>query len=374
MKVVFVHDHKFRRINGKIYSPGGLPNDVLTRYVNCFENLVVIGRIIDEEKVNASYSYISNPNITVVTNSEMEEQIKTASAVIARLPSINGYKAVFLAEKYKKPLLAEVVGCTFDAYWNYGIKGKLLALPAYLLMRYCVRKAPYAVYVTSEFLQKKYPNKGKTASISNVTIKATTQEVVEQRLRKINSDSDTVVLGTAGAVDVEYKGQEFVIKAISEIIKKTGKNVRYELAGSGSPERLKRIAEECKVTDNTEFKGIIKHDDMNDWLDSVDIYIQPSLTEGLPRAVVEAMSRGLPCIATDCGGNSELIEKQYLYNKNNKSIIPDLICERIELIEKDLGSVAQRNFDLANSEYSIEILNKRREDFFKDFIKEYNLL
>lgn len=367
MKAVFVHDHKFRRIDGKIYSPGGLPDNVLSRYVNYFGSLTVVGRVIDEETVNSNYSLILNPNVKIVTKSELESEIKAADRVVVRLPSINGYKAVWLAQKYKKPLMLEVVGCTLDAYWNYGIKGKTLALPAYLLMRLCVRNAHYVVYVTSKFLQKRYPCKGKSMAISDVAIQPITESVLEKRLEKIGNNSDVTVMGTAGAIDVEYKGQEFVIRAIPEIMKRTGKIVRYELAGSGNPDRLKKIAEECGVSENVVFKGVINHEMMNDWLDSLDIYLQPSMLEGLSRAIVEAMSRGLPCAASKCGGNPELIEDAYLFRKNSKQKLPMFICDSVVNIEENIADVAKRNFNFANTQYSSDVLNLRRDEFYNEF-------
>ncbi len=367
MRIVFVHDHKFREVEGSIYSPGGLSNEILSRYTQWFDSITVVGRILHEDHVQKGYSKIENPCVAVVTNTGLERLVKEADAVIVRLPSINGYKAVRYAKKHKKPYLVEVVGCTLDAYWNHGLTGKVFALPAFIVMRHSVRNAPYALYVTSAFLQKRYPCRGKTAGISDVAIEPADQTVLEKRIHKIAEGGGTIILGTAGAIDVAYKGQEFVIRAIPEIERATGKTVRYELAGAGDPSRLKRIAEECCVSDKVRFLGTVKHDEIFSWFDSLDLYIQPSMLEGLSRAVVEAMSRGLPCVAAKAGGNPELIEKDYLFPKGNKRRIPTEIARCILRAEKDAERCAARNYERANGCYCRETLEASRNAFYLDF-------
>lgn len=372
MNIVFVHDHKFREVNGEYYSPGGLPNGILTRYTDWFGRITVIGRKIKEDIIQPTYSKISNSDVTVVTNENLELLVKKSDATIARLPSINGFKAIHYAKKYNKPYLVEVVGCTFDAYWNYGLKGKIVAIPAYMIMRHYIKNAPYALYVTSEFLQRRYPNNGKTIGVSDVAIESSDKTILEKRIKKIRNNKNIIVLGTAAAVDVGYKGQEFVIKAIPDIMKAIGKDVFYELCGAGDPQRLTNIAREYGVSENVIIKGTIKHDEIFEWYDSIDIYIQSSLLEGLSRAVVEAMSRGLPCIAANKGGNPELIEKEYLFKIGRESNISNEICECIKKISSidNMEQTASRNYLLSNSLFDQNTLNSKRVKFYSSF-KEF---
>lgn len=371
MKAVFVHDHKFRRINGCIYSTGGLSNEILSRYTQFFEEMVVIGRILDERQEKTSYSLINNQKISVLTNVELENSIVSADAVIVRLPSINGYKAIHVAKKYNKPYLVEVVGCTLDAYWNYGIKGKIFALPAYLIMKWSVYFSPYVVYVTKKFLEKRYPTKGKCQAISDVELMCIDNDVIEKRVKSIDEIGDGLLLGTIAAIDVPYKGHEYVIKAIPQIEKALNKKVRYQLVGSGSSERLRKIAEEAGVADRVEFFGSMPHEKVFGWLDEIDIYMQPSLLEGLSRAVIEAMSRGLPCIASDKGGNPELIEDSFLVDIRNKNKISQNIVTVITPLKnkKIMSTVAKKNFE-RSFDYDKNKLDTLRYEFYHEF-KEY---
>lgn len=366
MSAVFVHDHKFRRIGDNIYSPGGLPNDVLTRYSNWFGKTTVVGRIVEESSAKPSYSLISNPDISIVSSDGLKQLVCNSDIVIARLPSINGYKAVHYAKRFSKPYIVEVVGCAFDSYWNYNFKGKLMSVPAFLIMRHYVRKAPYAVYVTSEFLQKRYPCTGKCVGISDVALESADISVIQRRLEKIKNSDKHFVIGTAGAVDVDYKGQEYVIRALPEMVAKTGLDIKYELVGSGDSTRLRGIAEECGVADRIVFRGLVRHSEIFSWLDSLDAYIQPSMTEGLSRALIEAMSRGLPCMAAQCGGNPELVEKEYIFSKNNKNKIPaNIICAFQNLINGNIAETAQRNYNFSNERFKKQSLDRTRDDFYK---------
>jgi glycosyltransferase involved in cell wall biosynthesis len=372
VKVTFVHDHKFRKINGRFYSPGGLSNEILSRYVYYFDNVTVVARILEEIQTKSYYSLITNPKVSITTNDDMEQRIKESNAVIIRLPSVNGYKAVHIARR-KKPYLIEVVGCTWDAYWNYGLKGKILALPAFVIMRKCVKSAPYVLYVTKNFLEKRYPTKGKYVDVSDVELKDLDEKILNVRKDKRANDGKKIILGTMAGVDVPYKGHEYVIRAIPLIEKNCGVDIEYQMVGAGDQSRLQTIANMSGVSDKVVFLGSVAHEKIFDWLDDIDIYLQPSMLEGLSRALVEAMSRGLPCIASNRGGNSELIENTYLVSMTNKRAIPEHIARTVEnlLQGENMRIQAQKNMKHA-MEYERNTLNKKREDFYLKFYRYVN--
>jgi glycosyltransferase involved in cell wall biosynthesis len=274
-----------------------------------------------------------------------------------------------MAIKMRKPYLVEVVGCVLDSYWNYNLKGKLVAFPAYFLTRQAVKSATHVVYVTKEFLQSRYPNKNKTCAISDVALQPTDAQVLENRSNKINNMNRKLVLGTAGAVDVSYKGQEFVIRAIPEIEKRLGITVEYRLAGGGDTSRLTAIAKECGAENNLKFEGVVSHNLIFDWFDNLDIYIQSGTVEGLSRALLEAMSRGLPCVATKVGGNPELVDEKYLVSKSDAEKMPSIIADCIYNMYavEEMKNQAKHNFNKANNEYNRAELDAKRVSFYTDF-------
>ena len=372
MNVVFVHDHKFRKVNNTIYSPGGLSNEILTRYTEIFGNVFVIGRIINEKKARVTYSKITNPLVCIETKEMLFKRIKSADAVIIRLPSINGYKAVYFAKKLKKPYLVEVVGCTKDAYLNYGIKGKIFAYPAYYLMKKCVYDSKYTIYVTKEFLEKRYPCKGKSAAISDVALLPQSNKMEEKKNWKDIKGRKKLVLGTLASIDVSYKVQEYVIKAIPDIEKRIGVRLEYQLVGAGDSTRLLNIAQKYGVEDRIVFKGTLPHQEVFQWLDSLDCYIQPSLVEGLSRALIEAMSRGIMCLASNCGGNPELLDPECLIPIKDRDNIPDEIAKILSelYLKEQYVFQSRRNYSIANKYYNEDHLKQLRVEFYSEF-KEY---
>ena len=119
--------------------------------------------------------------------------------------------------------------------------------------------------------------------------------------KKIRTYSGKLVLGTAAAVNVAFKGQRYVIEALARLKAAGRTDVEYRLAGGGDPTALRELAQRLGVAEQVAFAGSLPHDAVFSWLDGLDLYIQPSLQEGLPRALIEAMSRGLPAFAAHTG-------------------------------------------------------------------------
>ena len=371
MKLLFVHGHKFRKIGKKIYSPGGLHDEILSRYVDLFGEVTVIGRIIEEDVAKPSYGEITNPHVHIKTNESMRQLISDADALVVRLPSPNGYRAIHIAKKLKKPYLVEVVGCIWDAYWNYSPKGKIVALPAMMIMKHSVKDASHAIYVSQEFLQSRYPCKGKSIGVSDVELQEMDEAVLNKRFVKIREENSKIIIGTTAAINVPYKGQEYVIRALREIRERTGKEVEYHLVGGGEPDRLKKVAQDYGVEEYVKFIGVLPHDKVFEFLDGIDVYAQPSRQEGLCRALVEAMSRGLPCVASKVGGNPELLNPDYIFSmKGDEAVVKrvaDAICRIAD--PNTMKQEAERNFRHAQEYFERKTLEKRRNDFFRDFIE-----
>ena len=159
------------------------------------------------------------------------------------------------------------------------------------------------------------------------------------------------------------KGQEYIIKAISKL-NKQGHNFEYELVGAGDNSYLKNLAIRYGIEDKVRFKGLLLHDEVITWLDSIDIYAQPSKQEGLPRALIEALSRGCPCIGSTTAGIPELLQKENIFRSGNINEIC-LTLERI--IRSDMLNLSKRNFEKAK-EYEVEKLNSKRNKIYKKYL------
>lgn len=369
MKVVFLHSHKFRKIKNEYYSLGGLSNEVLERYTKYADKVVILARIIEESfNENNIYSKITNPKVEIkdyrkISRKELKQEINSADRIIGRLPCMISIKGIKLAKKLNKKYLIEVVGCAWDAYWNHSLKGKIVALWMFLTMKKVIKNAPKVLYVSNKFLQKRYSTNGEQIACSDVVLSKFKEDILEKRKNKIKKkkSNNKIIIGTIGAVNVKYKGQEYVIKAI-KALKNKGYNIEYQVVGSGSNEYLQKITEKNNVNENVKFIGSLPHEEIFNWLDDIDIYIQPSKVEGLARALIEAMSRACPCIASNAGGNPELINAKYIFKKKN---VKDL-QRKIELIlnSDEQLKEAESNFETSKN-YTKDRLYKIRNDFYK---------
>jgi len=124
----------------------------------------------------------------------------------------------------------------------------------------------------------------------------------EFRPAKAQPYSGNLILITTGRL-AKHKGIGFLIKALEGI-----DDVELILAGDGpDKEEFECLAEVCKV--NVKFMGIVPHDRIPSILRLANVYVLPSLNEGMSNSMIEAMATGLPIIATRVGGVKELIRE-----------------------------------------------------------------
>lgn len=393
MKVLFAYDIKFLKDNKQnLYSDSGYNSNIWNRYKEAFGDLTVMSRVhktdlsgfellkgytlLPKDEVSHIEVYDCNSNIFSFFNifarfknkKNARESIQKSDMVIARLPSWIGNIAVSEAKKIGKPCLVEVVGCPWDALWNYGICGKILAPSMWIRTKKNVYNSDYTMYVSKFFLQKRYPSKGLSFNCSNVELKNFDIITLEERLKKIDKIKDTIVIGSIGVIDVKYKGHKYVIKAIAKL-KKQGYNFKYRIVGGGKKDYLEKTIERYKVQDDVELCGILSHDEIFNYLNNIDLYIQPSLTEGLPRAVVEAMSCACPVMGSRVGGIPELVNDDFLFRKKNVAEIADTILKLSK--KQNLKREAKRSFNSA-LDYAKDKLDVRRENFYEKIKREIN--
>lgn len=135
------------------------------------------------------------------------------------------------------------------------------------------------------------------------------------------------------------------------------------MAGGGDNGYLKSLAKKYYVLDKVKFIGSLSHDQVFNYLDNIDIYIQPSKTEGMPRALIEGMSRACPSFGTKAGGIPELLSKEYTFHVGSVNQICDLL---MNLDKNSMEKLARMNFKKAK-EYDGELLDEKRNEFYRMF-------
>ena len=374
---------------GNVYTDSNFNENIWDRYRHSCINLIVVLRReetvysldIAERKFNSFDSnkstYVALPDLyrpvkNVLSLSirreikaNIEKQVKNADKVIIRsLGNIYTNSALKFCRKYNKPYLVEVTGFAFEGLWYHSLRGKIVAPFKELQYRYFMRNVKYAAYVTQEALQKRYPCKGMSLGCSDVELSDMDSNILASRLKKIKVQ-DKITIGTAAFLDVGWKGQEYVIRAVAELKKAGYIQFEYQMIGSGTGKRLKQIATELGVNDQVRIIGEVSHDQVFSWLDSIDIYVQSSFQEGICRALVEAMSRACPVVCSDVGGNYELVPSECLFKKADYKQLAKLLMKMTNKDEQEIE--ARRNFDKAKA-FDRKLLDEKRDIFYKKFI------
>jgi glycosyltransferase involved in cell wall biosynthesis len=232
-------------------------------------------------------------------------------------------------------------------------------------MKKWIGKSPLVLYVTERFLQNRYPSHGYVTHASNVMLDISEPDILEKRLLRIkNITSERLMLGTVGKIDFKTKGHHIAIQALKEF-KKKGGDFTWKVVGPGENSYLQSLAKRAGLEDNIQIVGkLTAGKQMMEFYDSIDILIHPSLQEGLPRSIIEAMSRACPVLASSIAGTPELLPGKYLHKPGRYTelfIQLTQLAGNIECLQK----MAQENLE-KSKEFQKQKLQKRRFEFYKE--------
>jgi len=115
-------------------------------------------------------------------------------------------------------------------------------------------------------------------------------------------DNNILVLGRLG----KRKGTYDLLKAIPKILEIVPK-AKFYMGGDGDIAQCKSIAQQNGILDNIEFLGWVSGEDKKRYLEESSIFILPTYNEGMPMAILDAMSYGLAVISTNAGGIPQII-------------------------------------------------------------------
>jgi glycosyltransferase involved in cell wall biosynthesis len=293
----------------------------------------------------------------------MASAVREADAVVARLPSEVGLLAIQQAKLQRKPYAIEVVGCPWDGFFHKGgLTARAYAPLAFLRMRRTVRSAPLALYVTSSWLQQRYPTQGWSTAASNVALcPGRVAAGREARLAALSSGTRPV-LGTVASLRTRAKGLHIALAALAKL-RSSDLELEYRVLGPGDPDPWKRLAAKLGVADLVHFDGVRDPGEgVFAWLDQIDVHLQPSFREGLPRATIEAMSRGAACIGSTCGGIPELLPPERLHRPGDVAGL----AERIRWLVSDphrISAASEADRDAARQFEPASLKERRRAIF-----------
>jgi glycosyltransferase involved in cell wall biosynthesis len=210
--------------------------------------------------------------------------------------------------------------------------------------------------------------KGRVAEVipNGVDVARFTREYPLEEIIKVRNSfgfsSDAVVLVTASRLVVK-NGLSDVIKALVLL----PPNVCFVICGTGELENsLKKLVEDLNLNSRVVFLGNKSHEELPKILKASDIFIRPSITEGLGNSFLEAMAAGLPTIGTMVGGIPDFLkdgENGFVCEpKNPRSIkntverIVKLTSHEKEIIHKNGLKIIQERFNWVSISNKMKVL------------------
>lgn len=210
--------------------------------------------------------------------------------------------------------------------------------------------------VTEQLLQQLYPSAlpCNDFGVSDVKLPDSLFSSVERNFRP-----EVFNIVTMAAL-LPYKGHKFLLEALSQI--KTERSWRLHLVGEGYLEgQLRSLSEKLGIRDNVVFHGHLGWSPgVMEILDSSHLFVLSSLTEGMPRVVLEAMAMRLPVISTDVGGVSEVINPEWLVPIKNS----DSFATKISMLWKNpelLEILSSQNYNRIQAFRFDRLSRMRRE-------------
>lgn len=132
------------------------------------------------------------------------------------------------------------------------------------------------------------------------------------------------------------------------------------------------MAESLGIGDKVQFTGFLSSsDEVRSKLLEADLFIFPTKAEGLPRAIIEAMAVGLPCLSTPVNGIPELLPSRYMFNPMDVEGFT-MEVERLIKHPEEMSQMSQTNVNKARN-YEYDKLNERRRIFYTKLKKLVNV-
>jgi len=295
--------------------------------------------------------------------------LRESYAIHVRLPCFVG--GVFLSQiPEDRPYGAEVVGDPNDVFGPGAFQHPLrpaIQLHAMHSLRRQVRGAAGVSYVTEHALQRRYPA-SLAAYATHYSSVSLQDDAYTSGARTIDPHNQRASLLLVGTLERLYKAPDVLIDAIAICVAR-GLDLQLSIVGDGKHRsELEERAQLRGIQERVRFAGQLPAgESVRAELDRADLFVLPSRTEGLPRAMIEAMARGLPCIGSTVGGIPELLPAENLVPPGDAQALADKISEVLGDPAR-MAQMSARNLEKAR-EYHEDVLRACRIAFYQ-YVRE----
>lgn len=379
MRVSIVLEQRFiHTADGATYDNGHATYALWRRYLSAFEEVQVVGRSALVTRVPPGYRRVDGPGVRVMqvpfyqgpggllrrlgpVVRTLHRTLEPGEAVIVRLSGVLGHLAAGLRQAQGRAFAVEIINDPDLGLAQEGMQHPWRRLFRWLLTtltRAQCRTATAVQYVTREALQRKYPPGPRTPSfgVSDVQL----PPAAFAAARTYSAPARRAVL--VGSLEQPHKAADVAIRALAQL-RGEGLDLRLTVVGEGGLRPgLAALARELGVADACDFAGQRSTPaEVRADLARADLFLIPSRTEGLPRALLEAMAQGLPAVGTAVGGIPELLPPEVLAGPGDAADLA-AVWRRLALDPEQLSRQSGRNLALAR-DYADEVLDAGRQAF-----------
>ena len=384
MNVAVTVEHRFARtLDGAVWTQTSFAYPFWTRYLETFDHVCVVARVRDmatvpddwkradgEGVVFEAVPYYVGPEQYFLRRSQIQRTIRgviqRAEASLFRVPSQLAMRTIQHLRSRQRPYAVEVVGDPYDVFAPGANSHPLRPLFRWWFshqLRQQCRSACAGAYVTEQALQRRYPA-GSAAFTTHYSSVELPESAFAAAPRPGPSGVRPLVLVTVGTLAQLYKAPEVLLDAVS-ICVRGGLPLTLVLVGEGKHRgELEGRAAALGIAEQVRFLGQIPAGEaVYTQLDRADLFVLPSRQEGLPRAMIEAMARGLPCIGSTVGGIPELLLADDMVPPGDVHALASKIRE-VATNPARMAAMSVRNMRKAK-DYSEAVLRDRRCAFYR---------
>jgi len=376
-----------RTPDGRVWTCAQYGYAFFLRYLEVFDHVEVVSRVCDVPVVPSHWQRVDGSGVSLIPvpyyigpwqylrrrpriMRVFLAAAKTAEAVIFRGGSSFSDGLTRAWRTRPRPFGVEVVGDPWEVFSPGAFTHPLRPFFRLWFYRQQARlclKASAVAYVTKHTLQRRYPARAGALSASYSDVELDNDAFVSSP-RASSLDGTPITLLTVATLAQLYKGQDTLISAMARCARQ-GLDLHLVLVGDGHyRSRLENQAADLGLGERIRFLGELPSGAaVRAELDRADLFVLPSRTEGLPRALVEAMARGLPCVGSTAGGIPELLEPCDLVRPNDVQALAEKVREVVTQPHRR-AEMALRNLQRAR-QYHETLLRKTREDFYR-YVKD----
>ncbi len=384
MQVNVVIEHRFYQTSdGSVWTHASFDYSFWKRYLEVFDNVNVIARVQRIDQTDSALKQSSGPGVTFkpvpyyvgftdfllnyfTVKRTLQRESNLQGAYVLRVGSALACYVEPVLRRAKKPFGLEVVGDPYDVFSQGSVAHPLRPLFRWYFtnhLRYLCQNASCISYVTEQSLQKRYPPSKDAYSTYYSSIDLQPSHY-SSAPRKFDSSSQ-LRLCYVGTLDQLYKAPDILVEAFSICIQQN-LNTHLVIVGDGKHRtQLEKLARAKGISSRISFVGTLPAGDaVRQQLDDSDMYVLPSRQEGLPRSLLEAMARGLPCIGSNVGGVPELLPPDDRVPAGDAIALANKIQD-VASDRQRMNQMASRNWS-KSKEYLNTHLQRRRAAYYQE--------